>query len=83
MNIFVAKLSSETTREHLADAFGQYGTVSSAKVIIDRETQESKCFGFVEMDNDNEAMIAIEQLDGFSLNGRRIVVKEAKPREVR
>ena len=49
MNIFVAKLSSETTKEHLADAFGQYGEVFSAKVIIDHETQESKCFGFVEL----------------------------------
>ena len=83
MNIFVAKLSSETTKEDLANVFGQYGEVTSSKVIIDHETQESKCFGFVEMSDDSEARLAINELEGSDLNGRPMVVKEARPREER
>ena len=83
MNIFVAKLSSETTKEDLASVFGQYGEIISAKVIIDHETQESKCFGFVEMKDDSEARQAVNELDGSELNGRPMVVKEARAREER
>ncbi len=83
MNIFIAKLSGDTTDQDLSDAFGQYGAVSSAKVIMDRDTGESKRFGFVEMDNDDDARGAIEQLDQSELQGRTIVVKEARPREER
>lgn len=83
MNIFVAKLSYDTTSETLKHVFSTFGEVDSAKVIFDRETNRSKGFGFVEMPNDDDAMIAIEQLNESSLDGRTIVVKEARPRENR
>jgi RNA recognition motif-containing protein len=83
MNIFVAKLSGSTTSDDLLDAFAQYGDVTSAKVIIDRETGRSKCFGFVEMSNDEEARNAINQLDNATFNDSTIVVKEARPKEDR
>lgn len=83
MNIFVAKLSYQTTSESLEQIFAQFGEVVSAKVIMDRETGRSKGFGFVEMPNDEEGNAAIEQLDNTELDGRQIVVKEARPREER
>lgn len=83
MNIFIAKLSSQTTGEDLNEVFSEYGEVISAKVIMDRETGNSKCFGFVEMANDDEANNAIEQLNEATLNGNEIVVKKAKPKEER
>ncbi|WP_020532185.1 RNA recognition motif domain-containing protein [Flexithrix dorotheae] len=83
MNIFVAKLSSSTTSEDLDQVFSQFGEVSSAKVIMDRDTGSSKGFGFVEMDNDSEGQTAIEELNESELDGRRIVVKVANPREPR
>ena len=83
MNIFVAKLSGNTTSEDLKDLFEEYGEVSSAKVIFDRETGNSKRFGFVEMDNDEEASKAIEELDECEFDDSTIVVKKAKPREER
>ena len=81
MNIFVAKLSSSTTSEDLETLFGAYGTVSSAKVIMDKETGNSKCFGFVEMNDDTEGMNAINALNDTEFQGRKIVVKKARPRE--
>ena len=83
MNIFVAKLDYSTTSETLEDVFSQYGEVSSAKVIFDRETGRSKGFGFVEMPNDDDARTAIQDLNDAELDGRTIVVKEARPREDR
>ncbi len=83
MNIFVAKLSSNTTDDDLNELFGQFGEVSSAKVIIDRETGFSKKFGFVEMPNEEDAFQAIEQLDETEFDGSEIVVKKARPREDR
>lgn len=83
MNIFIAKLSGRTTSEDLQEAFEQYGEVTSAKVIMDRETGRSKCFGFVEMANDEEARSAIEALDNAQFHESTIVVKEARPREER
>ncbi len=83
MNIFVAKLSFNTQSEDLREAFEAFGTVSSAKVIDDRETGRSRGFGFVEMDDDEEALEAIRNLDGTELDGRTIVVKKAEPRENR
>lgn len=80
MNIFVAKLSSETTDTDLHELFSQFGEVTSAKVIIDRETGFSKKFGFVEMSDDNDANNAIEQLDEAEFDGSEIVVKKARPR---
>jgi RNA recognition motif-containing protein len=81
MNIFVAKLSSRTKSEDLEQMFGEFGEVTSAKVIMDRETGYSKRYGFVEMPNDDEATAAIENLDDKEFDGTRIVVKKARPRE--
>lgn len=81
MNIFVAKLNSRTTSETLNELFSQFGEVISAKVIIDRETGNSKQFGFVEMSDENAAHAAIEKLDSSELDGSRIVVKKSVPRE--
>ena len=81
MNIFVAKLSSNTTSDQLQDLFETYGEVASAKVIIDRETGNSKGFGFVEMPDDQEGNEAINELNEKEFNGSTIVVKVARPRE--
>ena len=83
MNLFVAKLSSSTTGEDLKELFSAHGEVTSAKVIIDRETGNSKGFGFVEMANDEEAKAAIAALNESELDGKEIVVKEANDREER
>ena len=83
MNIFVAKLSSETTSDDLMDLFSQYGEVGSAKVIFDRETGNSRGFGFVEMDDDEQGFEAINNLNESEFDGRRIVVKKARPKEER
>lgn len=81
MNIFVAKLNFRTESEDLRAAFEQFGEVSSAKVIMDRETGKSKGFGFVEMPNESEAQAAINSLNEKELAGRTIVVKKARPKE--
>ena len=83
MNLFVAKLSSSTTGEDLQELFSAHGEVTSAKVIVDRETGNSKGFGFVEMANDEEAKAAIAALNETELDGKEIVVKEANDREER
>ncbi|MEM6735460.1 MAG: RNA-binding protein [Bacteroidota bacterium] len=80
MNIFVAKLNYATSEDALRQAFEEFGTVDSAKVIIDRETNRSKGFGFVEMPDDNEAREAISSLNDSELDGRTIVVKKANPK---
>ena len=80
MNIFVANLSPQTTNESLSELFEEFGSVSSAKVIFDRDTGVSKCFGFVEMTNDQEASEAINDLDGLEYEGSIIVVKKSRPR---
>ena len=80
-NIFVGSLAWGTTSENLEQAFGQFGTVTSAKVISDRETGRSKGFGFVEMESGGDE--AIEALNGSDMDGREIVVNEARPREPR
>ncbi len=79
MNIFVARLSYDTTGEELQSLFEQYGDVDSAKVIMDRETGRSKGFGFVEMPNDAEGLSAIAELNDSEIDGRNIVVKKANP----
>lgn len=81
MNIFVAKLSANTTSEDLRTLFEEYGEVTSANVIIDRVTGNSKKFGFVEMKNDDEARKAINELDNCEYDRSQIAVKEARPRE--
>lgn len=83
MNLFVAKLSSSTTGDELQELFSAHGEVTSAKIIIDRETGNSKGFGFVEMPNDDEARAAIAAINETELDGKEIVVKEANDREER
>jgi RNA recognition motif-containing protein len=80
-NIFVGSLAWGTTSEGLERAFAQYGSVTSAKVITDRDTGRSKGFAFVEMSSGGDE--AIRALNGSSLDGRTIVVNEARPRETR
>ena len=80
MNIFVAKLSSSTTSDDLKTLFEDYGEVTSANVIIDRDTGFSKKFGFVEMANDDEAQKAISELNECEYDNSQIVVKKARPR---
>ena len=80
-NIFVGSLAWGTTSEGIEQAFAQYGVVTSAKVISDRETGRSKGFGFVEMETGGDE--AIRALNGSDLDGRQIVVNEARPREER
>ena len=80
MNIFVAKLNFKTRKEDLERAFSQFGQVSSAKVVTDRDTGRSKGFGFVEMPNDDEGNRAIAALNETELDGRTIVVKPANPK---
>jgi RNA recognition motif-containing protein len=78
--LYVGNLKYTVTSEELQELFEQYGTVSSAQVLSDRETGRSRGFGFVEMDNDDEALAAIESLDGQDHGGRRLTVNEARPR---
>ena len=81
--LFVGSLSFNVTDQALSDAFAQAGTVVSAKVIIDRMTGRSKGFGFVEMGSQEEANKAIEMWNGKPLDGRPVVVNEARPMEPR
>jgi RNA recognition motif-containing protein len=81
--LFIGSLAWATNDDSLKDFFSQAGTVVSASVIVDRETNRSKGFGFVEMSSDEEAKAAVEQLNGKDLDGRAIVVNEARPREDR
>ena len=83
MNIYVSNLSFHTTDDDLRVLFEKFGTVSSAKVITDRESGRSRGFGFVEMETEEIAKEAMNKLDGSQLNGRAIAVKEAKPQEDR
>jgi hypothetical protein len=81
--LYVGNLSYNIRDEDLQQAFAQYGSVSSAKVMMDRDTGRSKGFGFVEMGSDSEAQSAINGMNGQALDGRAIVVNEARPREER
>jgi RNA recognition motif-containing protein len=81
--LYVGNLAYSVRDESLQQAFGQFGTVTSAKVMMDRDTGRSKGFGFVEMGSDAEAQAAINGMNGQSLEGRAIVVNEARPREDR
>ncbi|HEU4860735.1 MAG TPA: RNA-binding protein [Chitinophagaceae bacterium] len=83
MNIYVSNLSFNVNDEDLKSYFADYGEVSSAKVINDKETNRSRGFGFVEMPDDAAAQKAIAELDGATVDGRAIKVTVAKPREER
>lgn len=80
MNIYVSHLSWGTKGDSLQNLFSQYGEVSSANVITDRETGRSRGFGFVEMPNDAEGQAAIDALDGTDFEGKTIGVNVAKPK---
>lgn len=81
--LYVGNLSYSTTSDSLQNAFGQYGTVVSAQVIMDKMTGRSKGFGFVEMSTDEEAQAAINAWNGKELDGRALTVNEARPLEPR
>jgi cold-inducible RNA-binding protein len=81
--IYVGSLPYATTDAKLEEIFSQYGTVQSAKIIIDRATGRSKGFGFVEMSSGSEAQSAIQALNGSELDGRSLTVNEARPQERR
>ena len=81
--LYVGNLSYNIRDDDLHQAFAQYGTVSSAKVMMDRDTGRSKGFGFVEMGSDAEAQAAIRGMNGQSVDGRALVVNEARPKEDR
>ncbi len=81
MNIFVANLSYRIESSDLQDIFEEYGEVSSAKIVNDRETGRSRGFGFVEMSDDDAARKAIEELHGAEYDGREMTVKEAEDRK--
>jgi RNA recognition motif-containing protein len=83
MNIYVSNLSFNVQDEDLREFFTEYGEVSSAKVIMDKFTNRSRGFGFVEMPDNAAAQKAIQELDGATVEGRAIKVSEAKPREER
>ncbi len=83
MNIYVSNLSFAVVDEDLRSYFAEYGEVSSAKVIMDKFTNRSKGFGFVEMADDAAAQKAIEELDGATVDGRTIKVMVARPKEER
>lgn len=83
MNIFVGNLAFKVTDEELKALFAQFGEVKSAKVIKDKFTGDSRGFGFIEMASASEAEQAISNLNGMDLEGRKIRVNEANPREER
>ncbi len=81
--LYVGNLTYAVTNTDLEQLFGQFGSVQSAQVIQDRDTNRSKGFGFVEMSSDAEAQAAIDALHDQEHDGRRLTVNEAKPREDR
>ena len=81
--LYVGNLAYSVRDDSLQQAFSQFGSVTSAKVMMDRDTGRSKGFGFVEMGSDAEAQAAINGMNGQALEGRAIVVNEARPREER
>ena len=81
--LYVGNLPYSYRDSDMEQAFAQYGTVSSAKVMMERDTGRSKGFGFVEMSNEAEARAAIEGMNGQQIGGRGLVVNEARPMEPR
>jgi len=81
--LFVGSISYNVNDDQLKDFFASAGTVVSAKVIMDRDSGRSKGFGFVEMGSEEEAAKAVKELNGKDLEGRAVVVNEARPREER
>jgi cold-inducible RNA-binding protein len=80
VNIYVGNMSFDMTEEDLRQAFGEFGEVSSVRIITDRETGRPRGFGFVEMSDDEAAKKAMEALNGKDIGGRALVVNEARPK---
>lgn len=80
MNIYVANIPFKASEEELKGLFEEYGEVSSAKIIMDKVTQRSRGFGFVEMSDESSARQAITSLNGHNFLGKTLVVNEARPR---
>ena len=83
MNIYVGNLPYGLDRDELRNVFSANGEVTAARIVMDRETNKSKGFGFVEMPDDAQAKAAIEALNGSEISGRKAVINEARPREER
>lgn len=83
MNIYVGNLSFQVSEEEMREAFAVHGEVSSARIIKDNYSGQSKGFGFVEMTNQTEAEAAIKALDGKDFKGRNIAVNVARPKSTR
>ena len=83
MDIYVGNLSYDVSENELRRAFEEFGTVDSVKIIMDRNTNRSKGFGFVGMNDPDEAKTAISELNGSELDGRELKVNEARPRQNR
>ncbi len=81
--LYIGNLPYSANQQTLQDAFGKCGTVDSVNVIMDRQTGQSKGFGFVEMSSSAEAQKAIQEINGSSIDGREVKVNEAKPKEKR
>ncbi len=81
MNIYVANIPWKASEEQLKQLFAEYGEVSSAKIIMDKVTQRSRGFGFIEMADDSAGRNAINELNGADFMGKNLVVNEARPRE--
>ena len=82
-SLYVGGLPYSTTEDAIRTLFAETGDVSSVRVIMDRETGQSKGFAFVEMANDAEALLAVSQFNGYQMDGRSLTVNEARPREER
>ena len=80
LNIYVGNLPYSMTDATLQEAFSAHGSVDQAKVVVDRVTGRSRGFGFVEMANDDEGRAAIEAMNGTEMDGRTLVVNEARPK---
>ncbi|QCX54290.1 RNA-binding protein [Elizabethkingia sp. JS20170427COW] len=83
MNIFISNINYAASSSDLENFFSAFGTISSAKIITDRETGRSRGFGFIEMPNEEEAKSAIETLNGALFQGKNLNVSEAREREER
>ena len=81
MNIYVGNLDFKVKENELEDLFAEHGSVSSSKIIIDKYSGRSKGFGFITMDDEDEANKAIKELNGTSLQNREMIVNEAKPKK--
>ena len=81
INIYVSNLPYRINDEELREIFAAYGVVNRAKIVKDKATNRSRGFGCVEMENDDEARVAIDDLNGKDIGGRAIKVNEAKPKE--